>query len=250
MEHVNRSLLLSKVEKLLQKCSHSCYSISCDAFCFYRSPSKWSNYLRMNVQNSITKNNKSLFFILLLLLLIPCGNFFHMHLSYIECAHCSYIVYELSLRFRSNDIWCHLFVAFNSNNHNNHNIEAKSSVASWTFCICFHRIDLIWSHTHAFISNTSPLSRSPSELPRNPPQRRHFQEFAFAFYWIESKKTHIVHFDASIRTHSVRERTAWKCLSPCLQLCTHFRKFYVHFTHSHEWKCISILYTCTLACEC
>lgn len=45
----------------------------------------------------------------------------------------------------------------------------------------FHRIDLIWSHTHEFISN----------------------EFAFAFYWIESEKcTH----RAFWCTHAQHER--------------------------------------------
>lgn len=65
------------------------FQLAFDVFCFYRSLSKWSSYLQMNVQNSITKNNKSLFF--LLLLPIPCGYFFRMHALYKKCAYLNWV---------------------------------------------------------------------------------------------------------------------------------------------------------------
>lgn len=94
---------------------------------------------------------------------------------------------------------CDATVAFNNNN--NHNIEAKSRIASWTFCICFHRIDLIWSHTHEFISNARPLSHSPAGRTET------FSRICFCILLNRVQKTHIVHFDASVRRHSVRAST-------------------------------------------
>lgn len=151
-------------------------------------------------------------------------------------------LYELSLRFRSNDIWCHLFEAF-SNNNNANNEAKKTELLAEHFAFVFIELTLFEViHMNLLVMRT----HSPSLLCT---QLRLFQEFAFAFYWIESKKrTSCISMHPFVHTAWEKHmKLCMKAQSPCLQLCTHFRKFY--FTHSYGWKCISICIH-ALACEC
>lgn len=90
----------------------------------------------------------------------------------------THLLYELSLRFRSNDIWCYLFVAFNNNSSSR--IIKKTEFLAEHFKFVFIELTLFEVIHMNLLAIALSLSLMHSEWL--------FREFAYAFYWIESKK--------------------------------------------------------------
>lgn len=105
-------------------------------------------------KTQLRKTTSLCFFLLLLLLLIPCGYFFHMQALYKKCAYMNWVFVFGRMTYDA---------TFSKHSAIKTTLIMKQKKTELlTFCICFHRIDLIWSHTHEFISNARSLSLSPS----------------------------------------------------------------------------------------